>query len=169
MISNLQVVGNTNNGVSIYGGSYLTLRNSTLEGNTLSGIEISTYYGTTANDDVSHIDLGTAGSHGGNIFQWWRTPAWRLTRERGSAWSSRRRGADADGGREPVRSDELRRRCGGNPRVQLELRRGVGLRNRGRGRRTRSTCELAGRHRSRGWQGWAPPRSSCHRPASHLH
>jgi hypothetical protein len=59
------------NGIHVYGGSTLTLRNSVTQGNAVDGILISTYTaGTTTSNDVNFIDLGSATDHGGNAFQY---------------------------------------------------------------------------------------------------
>jgi hypothetical protein len=71
LISNFQSLDSKHgNGISIYGGSSLKLRNSLTKGNKYNGIWVTTYTaGSTKNDDVSNIDLGTSGEAGGNTFQ----------------------------------------------------------------------------------------------------
>jgi len=72
LVSSFEAIGSvTTHGIHIFGGSSLTLRNSALQGNHLDGIDITTYVnGATRSDDVSQIDLGTAGDFGHNTLQY---------------------------------------------------------------------------------------------------
>jgi hypothetical protein len=60
---------NAQNGLRLYGGARVRVRNSVFLANTLDGIYITSYDGTTAGNDLSQIDLGTAGSPGRNYVQ----------------------------------------------------------------------------------------------------
>jgi hypothetical protein len=70
-VTSFTASGTTNgNGITIYGGSSLTLRDSITQGNSADGVLVATYQqGTTTSSDVSLIDLGTPASYGGNTFQ----------------------------------------------------------------------------------------------------
>jgi hypothetical protein len=72
VVSNFQALDTTNgNGIEIFGGSSLKLRNSQTKGNLHQGILVHTYVnGTTKSDDVSQIDLGLTTDNGGNTFQY---------------------------------------------------------------------------------------------------
>ncbi len=71
-VSNFQANDSTDgNGITVHGGSALTLRTSQTQGNKFNGIWVATYVnGTTKSDSVALIDLGTAASAGGNTFQY---------------------------------------------------------------------------------------------------
>ncbi len=70
-ISFLESTGSlTTHGVHIFGGSSLVLRNSTVLANKVDGVFITTFgAGANRNEDVSHIDLGTASTFGHNVLQ----------------------------------------------------------------------------------------------------
>jgi hypothetical protein len=59
------------NGIHIFGGSSLQLRNSQTKGNKFDGIVVQTYVnGTTKSDNMALIDLGNITSPGGNTLQY---------------------------------------------------------------------------------------------------
>jgi hypothetical protein len=71
VITGLVAWGNTaGNGLRIVAGSNVQLRNSALLANKDNGVIVSTGgTSTTPNNDLSHIDLGSGSSNGGNTFQ----------------------------------------------------------------------------------------------------
>jgi hypothetical protein len=71
VVTNFQASNSSKgNGITVHGGSSLTLTNSVTKGNKTNGIIVATYVnGTTKSDDLSQINLGTATAPGGNIFQ----------------------------------------------------------------------------------------------------
>jgi len=71
-VTGLASFANTRAGLSVSGGSDITLRDSVLLGNTREGVLIYPYPTTTPNNTVNLMDLGTgltAGTAGGNIIQ----------------------------------------------------------------------------------------------------
>jgi hypothetical protein len=75
VLSNFLAGDNGANGIHIYGGSSLKLRDSVTQGNADNGIWISAYSasagdaGSVTSNDLSNIDLGQTTDPGGNTFQ----------------------------------------------------------------------------------------------------
>jgi len=60
---------NAQNGLRLYGGARVRVRNSVFLANTLNGIYVTSYDGTAAGNDLSQVDLGKAGAPGRNYIQ----------------------------------------------------------------------------------------------------
>jgi hypothetical protein len=60
---------NTQNGLRLYGGEKVKVRNSVFLANVLNGVYLTSYDGTAAGNDLSGIDLGTAADGGRNVLQ----------------------------------------------------------------------------------------------------
>ena len=117
------------NGIHVYGGSSLKLRNSVTQGNPADGIEIQTYVnGTTTSDDVTHIDLGTAADAGGNTFQY-ATGAMPNANTRHLPRPDRDRRPDAERRGEHLRGCQLRDRSGHAHAHRERVQRSDGLRH----------------------------------------
>jgi hypothetical protein len=68
-IDGLVTSTNVQNGVRLYGGARVRVRNSVLLNNGLNGAYITSFDGTAAGNDLSQIDLGRSGSPGRNHLQ----------------------------------------------------------------------------------------------------
>jgi hypothetical protein len=60
---------NAQNGLRLYGGGKVKVRNSVFLANVLNGVYVTSYDGTAAGNDLSQIDLGTAADGGRNVMQ----------------------------------------------------------------------------------------------------
>jgi Cys-rich repeat protein len=60
---------NTQNGLRLYGGERVRVRNSVFLANLLNGVLVTSFDATAAGNDLSFIDLGTAADAGRNILQ----------------------------------------------------------------------------------------------------
>jgi hypothetical protein len=60
---------NAQNGLRLYGGGKVRVRDSVFLANTLNGVYVTSYDGSAAGNDLSQIDLGKAGSQGRNYIQ----------------------------------------------------------------------------------------------------
>src|SRR4029079_2660197 len=60
---------NAQNGLRLYGGGKVKVRNSVFLANVLNGVYVTGYDGTAAGNDLSQIDLGTAADKGHNPLQ----------------------------------------------------------------------------------------------------
>src|SRR5262249_12727993 len=70
MIEGLVVYGSGRDGARLIAGSVVQLRDSSFLGNGRYGVLVNRNTGaTTASSDISKLDLGMAGSNGGNVLQ----------------------------------------------------------------------------------------------------
>jgi hypothetical protein len=60
---------NGQNGLRLYGGGKVKVRNSVFLANVLNGVYITSYDGTAAGNDLSQIDLGSTADAGRNVLQ----------------------------------------------------------------------------------------------------
>jgi hypothetical protein len=68
-INGLVVWGNTQNGVRLYGGSGVKVRNSVILMNGLNAVYLTSFAATAAGNSLAGIDLGTPADPGRNYFQ----------------------------------------------------------------------------------------------------
>jgi len=60
---------NAQNGLRLYGGEKVKVRNSVFLANVLNGVYVTGFDGTAAGNDLSGLDLGSASDAGHNVFQ----------------------------------------------------------------------------------------------------
>jgi hypothetical protein len=68
-VDGLVAWGNSQNGLRLYGGAKVRVRNSVLLANGLNGIYLTSYDSSAAGNDLSQVDLGKSGSPGRNDIQ----------------------------------------------------------------------------------------------------
>lgn len=68
-INGLVAFGNTQNGLRLYGGARVKVRNSVFLMNVLNGVYVTSFDGTAGGNNLSQLDLGTSAEPGRNYLQ----------------------------------------------------------------------------------------------------